>query len=262
MVAPELNLRGARVLVTRPAHQAESLCKKIEAADGEAIRFPTLAIADPADRTALAQSLAHAAHADWAIFVSPNAVARGLPLLRERAPAAALRYAAVGAATAYALSKAGVHDVLVPATRFDSEGLLESLPAEVVKGKTVLLFRGEGGRTLLADTLTARGARVLHAVCYRRIAPSTDPAVLARIAKNEVDVIVATSREGLQNLSTLVPASAWPQICRTPLVVTSPRQADMARTLGFHGPIIEATNTGDDSILLALGAWRSGRNSL
>ena len=226
------------------------------------MRFPALAIADPADRTAFVQSLAQAAHADWAIFISPNAVVRGLPSLREHAPAAGLRYAAVGAATAYALTKAGVHDVLVPATRFDSEGLLECLPAEVVKGRTVLLFRGEGGRTLLADALAARGAKIQHAVCYRRVPAVPNPAMLARVMRNEVDVIVVTSREGLENLPALVPAAGQAALRRAALIVTSPRQAEAARALGFTGPLLQAAKTDDNSIVAALLAWRAGQKSL
>jgi uroporphyrinogen-III synthase len=262
MAGSEGNLHGARVLVTRPAHQTEVLCTKIEAAGGEAIRFPTLAIADPADRDSLNQALAQAASTDWAIFVSPNAVARGLPCLRAASPSATLRYAAVGAATAYALTKAGIHDVLVPANRFDTEGLLECLPPNEVRGKTILLFRGEGGRTLLADTLTARGARVLHAVCYRRVRPIAETAALARVLKDEVDVIVVTSREGLDNLLAMVPATGHATLRRTALIVTSHRQAEAAQAQGFTGPVIEAANTDDDSIVAALRAWRAGRNSL
>lgn len=262
MAGSETELRGARVLVTRPAHQSASLCAAITAAGGEVIPFPTLEIAAPQDDTALAQALAAAASADWVIFTSPNAVARGLPRLRTQTPSPTARYATVGAATAKALREAGVGEVLAPTQRFDSEALLELLPAESVVGQTVLLFRGEGGRTLLADTLTARGARVLHAVCYRRVRPAVDPAALAQLLRGALDVVVVTSREGLENLLALVPANGRAILCQKTLIVTSPRQAESARTLGFSGPILAAVNTDDASILAALGAWRAGRNSL
>jgi len=257
MAGSEKPLRGARVLVTRPVHQAESLCRKIEAAGGEAIRFPTIAIADPFNYEDTVKAIARSNNADWAIFVSPNAVSYGLPLLREHNHAPRLRFAAVGAATAYALSKAGIHDVLVPSTRYDSEGLLDCLPVEEVKGKTILLFRGEGGRALLADTLTARGATVQPVVCYRRVRPVPDADSLAHIVDRETDAIVITSREGLDNLLVLVPEASQAALRNAVLLVTSPRQAEAARAKGFVGSLLQADNT-DDSILNTLVAWRAG----
>ena len=253
----EPDLGGARVLVTRPAHQAKALCALIENAGGQAVRFPTLEITDPTDATLLTQALALAPQADWAIFISPNAVERGLPKLRARQPAPTLRFAAVGAGSAHALHQAGIAEVLIPEKRFDSEGLLEQLPTARVTGCTVLLFRGEGGRALLANTLTARGARVVHALCYRRARPTTaDPAALATLARGDIDIIVTTSVNGLENLVALVPASGKDVLCGTRLVVTSERQARAARALGFHAQINIATGADDHSLLTALRAGR------
>ena len=90
---------------------------------------------------------------------------------RRRSWPARLRAFAPGPGTAAALAAAGIHDVTIPATTFDSEGLL-ALPAlSQVAGKRIAIFRGEGGRDLLGDTLRARGALVDYVDCYRRAAP-------------------------------------------------------------------------------------------
>ena len=70
----EDNLRGARVLVTRPAHQAEALAQLIESAGGVALRLPTVEIAAPADPAALDAVLDRLHEFAYAIFISPNAV--------------------------------------------------------------------------------------------------------------------------------------------------------------------------------------------
>ena len=99
-VVSEDNLRGARVLVTRPAHQAEALVQLIESTGGEALRLPTIEIAAPADPAALDAMLDRLHEFAFAIFISPNAVIQVAPRLRARGGIPpTLRLAAVGQGT-------------------------------------------------------------------------------------------------------------------------------------------------------------------
>lgn len=256
----ENGLRGVRVLVTRPVHQAGSLARLIEQAGGEAIGLPTIEIAPPADPAALDALLARLAEFDMAIFISPNAVRGALARLEARGglpPELAL--AAVGQGTLRALQAAGCSTVLAPTVRFDSEALLELLPRERVAGKHIVIFRGEGGRELLGETLTARGARIFYAVCYRRLPPRTpDVAALARLMRGEIDVITVTSAQGLRNLYDLAGETGRARLLGTPIVVVSERQARACRELGFHAALRVAGQASDAAILESLRAWRSG----
>ena len=57
-------LAGRTLVVTRPLEQADSLCRRIEAGGGRAIRFPVLAIApapDTAELEAIGPDLARLA---------------------------------------------------------------------------------------------------------------------------------------------------------------------------------------------------------
>lgn len=260
---PETQLGGARVLVTRPAHQAGPLAQGIADAGGVPVLLPAIEILDPSDRGTLDRALAAAARASHAIFVSRNAVERGLPALRARGIPATLKFAAVGAATARALEVAGIHDVLRPAQRFDSESLLELLPADAVRGRTVLLFRGEHGRELLADTLAAHGAQVEAAICYRRVRPARpDPAALAQLARGDIDVATVTSVDGLENLVALAGPAGREPLMDTALIVASERVRAAGRMLGFRAAIEVAAGAGDDALLAALGAWRASQKNL
>lgn len=255
-------LGGARVLITRPAHQAETLCHLIAAAGGEPVGLPAIEIAPPADPAALTQVLERLEHFDLAVFVSPNAVRATLAHLNGPLPAA-LTLAAVGDGTRRALAAAGYAQVLAPPERFDSEGLL-ALPAlQNMRGRRVLILRGDSGRELLADGLRSRGAEVTYAECYRRRVPvAPDRTVLARIAGGEVDVAVITSSEALANLLALAGDGARDSLLATPLVVVSARQAQAARALGFRAAIEIAARADDTAILAAVRAWRAARNSL
>lgn len=257
------SLRGARVLVTRPAHQAEALARLIESAGGEAIRLPTIDIVAPTDPAALNAVFDRLHEFAFAIFISPNAVLQAVPLLRAHsAVPKTLRLAAVGQGTRRALHEAGFENVLAPEERFDSESLLELLPRAAVAGGNILIVRGEGGRERLGETLTARGARVSYAECYRRVPPrQPDAAALARLWQGEIDILTITGLAGLRNLYDLAGESGRARLLATPVLLVSERQARAARELGFNAELRVAAQASDAAILTELLAWRATRNS-
>lgn len=242
------NRRGAGILVTRPARQAGALCRAIEAAGGRAIPFPTLEILDPAEPAAAHGLLREAGGFDLLIFVSANAVERAAPFLP---PGLQTPIAAVGDATARALRTRGLEPTLVPADRADSESLLVLPALQQVAGRRVLIVRGDGGRALLAETLTGRGAEVAHAVIYRRVIPAVDPAPLLADWESQVQAIVATSNDGLDNLLALLGPDGKRKALPTPLIVVSARMAAHAQRHGFTRVQV-AGSAGDDAIVRAL----------
>lgn len=251
------------MLVTRPAHQAEALARLIESAGGEAVRLPTVEIIAPTDPAALNAVFDRLHEFAFAIFISPNAVIQAVPLLHGRGGAPkALRLAAVGQGTRRALQEAGFENVLAPEERFDSESLLELLPHTLVTEKNILIVRGEGGRERLGETLTARGARVSHAECYRRVPPrQPDAAALTRLQRGEIDILTITGLAGLRNLYDLAGESGRARLLATPALFVSERQAQAARELGFNAELRVAAQASDAAILTELLAWRATRNS-
>lgn len=261
MGARERPLAGVGVLVTRPAGQAEHLVRLIEAAGGNAIRFPTIAIAPPADPTTLAALFDRLTAFDFAIFISPNAVERALQQLRQRGQTlpAALRVACVGGGSAAALKTHGI-DALAPAERFDSEGLL-ALPAlQQVAGRRVVIFRGDGGRELLGNTLRARGAIVEYGECYRRVRPAADTApLLRRWARGDVAVVSITSVTALNNLYEMLGDTGRQPLRETPIAVLSEAQAAACRKLGFvHAPWVARQAT-DEALVQTIVSWAATR---
>lgn len=247
-------LAGVRVLVTRPAHQSETLSALIEAAGGVALRHPTIEIVAPTDAAALAAVLARLDDFDLAVFVSPNAVTHGLAALRAQRDAwpAALAVACVGPGSARALAEAGLTQALVPA-RYDSEGLLALEPLRAPAGRRVLILRGEGGRELLAETLRRRGAHVEYAECYRRVAPRGGAPALARaFLQGRVDAISVTSADALRNLYEMLAGPARPRLVRTPIAVVSERLRDLAQELGHDARLAVAHAATDEAMVAAI----------
>lgn len=191
------SLQGLRVLVTRPEHQAGPLCQLIERHGGVAVRCPTLLIREPQDWGPALALFDRLATYDLAIFTSVNAVDRALPPIRERGGIPpGLEIAAIGKATARALARHGIDHGLQPEHDFSSEALMALPRFQNVTGQRIVIIRGEGGRTLLAETLTARGARVDHAEVYRRERPTAANVgtLLERWARGEIGAIVVSAR--------------------------------------------------------------------
>lgn len=254
-------LRGTGVLVTRPAHQADKLCRLIEAQGGTTIRFPVIEILGPRDPQALLTAIDRLDEYDIAIFVSANAVSGTLPLIQDRRDwPAHVKRVAIGRGSARMLERFGLPAHLLPEHTFNSESLLDLPQMQAVAGLRIIIFRGENGRELLADTLRERGAQVTYVAAYRRSAPQVDPGgLLQHWQQGEIQIVVITSNEGLQNLFDIVGELGQQWLYDTPLIVVSRRTQRRARELGFsHTPLL-AGEASDEAIVEALITWHQAR---
>lgn len=242
------------VLVTRPAQQAAALAQAVQAAGGSAFVFPALEI-EAVPTSALSEPLARLAEADSVIFISPNAAQYGMAALHSGGcalPAAAQCFA-VGPGTARALAEHGISGVVTPAGQ-DSEALLALPQLHDVAGKQVVIVRGVGGRSLLADTLRDRGAAVSYLECYRRVRPQADAtALLACWQGGGIDAVTVTSAETLHNLAALLGDTGRPLLLRTPLFAPHEKIAEAARHFGVAHVI--ATPGGDAGLVDGLINW-------
>lgn len=254
-------LAGLNVLVTRPSHQADAFCAMIEGAGGRAIRFPVLEILDPEDSKGLL-ALIDALHTfDIAVFISPNAVNKAMNMIHARREFPSdLKVAAIGQKSAQELRRFGHPADICPQARFDSEALLELPEMQSVAGKRVIIFRGDGGREMLGDTLKARGAEVEYANAYRRGRPKADAGPIMYLwSRGELDVITVTSTEGLRNLFDMVGKLGQMWLRRTPLLVGSERMLVTAEELGFKQPPEVAADPSDEAMFEALLRWAATR---
>lgn len=247
----DLPLRGLTIAVTRPRDQAAQLVQRIAQAGGKPVLFPLLDIAAMQDDGVLGEQLSRLSQFDLAIFISPNAVQYGMAAVRSVGGLPArLRIATVGQGSAKALRELSVQNVIAPTERFDSEGLLALPELQDVAGWRVLIFRGDGGRDLLGDTLKERGATVEYAACYRRSKPTQDVGALLGAAP---DVITVTSSEALTYLQQMLEADGGAGWRGIPLFVPHSRIAGLASDLGWQQVV--TTESGDDGLLSGLIAW-------
>ncbi|MCU0803592.1 MAG: uroporphyrinogen-III synthase [Burkholderiales bacterium] len=242
-------------MVTRPAGQADALAGLIESRGGEAVVFPVIEIRDVEDVRPLLDVIDRLDRFDLAIFISPNAVnkAMNLILARRRWPDA-LTAAALGRESEKQLRRHGVARTIAPQGRSDSEALLALPELQAMAGKRVVVFRGDGGRELLGDTLVARGATLEYAECYRRARPVADMTpLLTAWARGEIDAVTVTSSEGLANLFDMVGKLGQQWLRRTPLFAPHARIAENARALGLDNVVL--TDAGDAGLMAGLEAF-------
>jgi uroporphyrinogen-III synthase len=243
-------LNGARVLVTRPAHQAENLSRLISERGGSAIRFPTLAIAAMDNPCPIKNILAHLDRFQWLVFISANAVTmHSYYIDGGKINFKSARIAAIGQATAQALALAGLPVDLMPECGYNSEALLAMPQMQQINGQNILIVRGAGGREELATTLRSRGANVEYLDVYKRIIPDIDSSqVFFLLAQDKLDVITITSSEALQNLLVMLDKEYHQKLLAVPLVVISDRIRQIAAVIGFKR--IAVTSSPSDIAIL------------
>lgn len=221
---------------------------------GRAVLFPVVEIRDIEDAAHVDAIIDRLEDFDLAIFISPNAAARGWQAIHaRRSLPPKLALAAIGGASARELLRLGARSVIAPTEGGDSESLLGLPELQSVAGRRIVIFRGAGGRELLREALESRGARVEYAECYRRVRPEADVATLLRSWDGgDIDALVVTSSEGLRNLCQMLGEGAHERLARTPLFVPHPRIAATARELGLTDIVV--TGAGDLHIAARLEA--------
>jgi uroporphyrinogen-III synthase len=251
-----LPLDGIGVLVTRPQHQATPLCRALEAQGARVVRFPALEIVALAEPRELKGRLAAGERFDLIVFSSANAVRHGAALLDEQRD---LTLAAIGPATARALNQAGYRVAVQSGEGADSDSLLRHPKLKAVAGNRILLVKGSGGRDLLCEELTRRGASVTAIDVYRRERTSPSPAaaaaLAARLAAGEIRVITATSIE--IGMSLLALAEQSRALASLLWLVPGERVAAGLREAGCRGTLLVARSAEDQDLVAALVRWRA-----
>ena len=239
-------LHNVKVLVTRPKQRAAGLCESIRRAGGTALPFAAIEIKEPDDPRNREYARQHIGEFALAIFISPTAVEETCAAIGKLPTTVSI--AAIGSRTARALDAQGMPVDIKP-DGHDSESLLAHprLQQKAVRDQKIIIFRGEGGREVLGDTLTSRGAEVFYADMYRRSLPESPGELEHYLA--QADIITISSNQGLQNLYDL--AADKDSLIRHTLVVPGQRAYRLAKALGF-GNIFMAENATDEACMNTL----------
>lgn len=177
-------------------------------------------------------SLRSALQAPFVVFTSP-AAAQAAATLQPLRVRPGQHWHAVGSGTAAALRRAGVEGVASP-ERMDSEGLLALPGLQRLDGQALGLVTAPGGRGTLVPAFEARGARVLRANVYERVARPLSPRQMARVRTlRHPAVLAVSSGEALQLVVQRADPDTLHRLRALPVVAASDRLAGLAQELGF-----------------------------
>lgn len=240
-----------RVVITRPAGDAQAWVEALQAAGHEALALPLIEVGPVTHIQPVMQAWAQWPEFQAVMFVSAQAVryffdCQPVRSTWTRGP----RCWATGPGTHKALLQAGVPEALIDspaadAAQFDSEALWQRVSVQVQAGsKPVLIVRGQDGdtqpdaalngtgRDWLAQQLQAAGASAQFVVAYERRTATWSSLQKAQAvqAANDASLWCFSSSQAIENLASILPTQSWAQARG---MATHPRIAQTAQALGF-----------------------------
>jgi uroporphyrinogen-III synthase len=255
MGAQRAVLAGRRVVVTRPADQAQDLVARLNHLGATALVVPMIEVVDPDDGgRGLRDAVARCAAGEyrWVVVSSPNGAARLVRGLRTPDDLGGARLCAVGPATAEVLEAAGLQVDLVP-PRFVAESVVESMepPLPDDPAPRVLVPRAAVARDVVPDGLAAMGWQVDVVEAYRTVTAAVDPDAAAGVGA--ADAVTFTSSSTVDRFVETLGLGHLPPV----VVCIGPVTAATARAHGMAG-VVEADehslNGLVDALTGALGA--------
>lgn len=244
-------LAGCRLLVTRPAGQAEELITEIGRRGGDAVHLPLIEIGPAPEPAVVEAAIAAAWSFDWIVFASVNGVRAFHTCLRNtgRDPRAlgTARLAAIGPATRAALEACGLACDLIP-SRYQSEGVIEAIADS--PPRRFLLIRADKGRDVLQRELEARGHEVEQVAAYSSRPVATIGTEAERTLRQfPCDWIVLTS----SSIATAAIRLFGERLREWKIASISPVTTAVLTGAGFP-PTVEALTATTDAMLAAIAA--------
>ncbi|MCD6045855.1 MAG: uroporphyrinogen synthase [Gammaproteobacteria bacterium] len=240
-----------QVVITKPAITAPPLLHRLQTLGLQPLLFPTLEIVANPEVTTYFQNFIKTPF-NMALFISPTAVHYAMKLCAlnpDTWPTA--HFIAQGPGTAKALLQYGFSNIVTPEKDYSSEALFALSLLKNTKGQKIAIFKGKGGRGLLAPYLQQQGATVTLFDCYERRCPLPSLVLEDSIQTPKNSLFIVTSSAGLHNLALLLHFAQpmnRPDWRDCQLLLINDKMQSLARKLGHKGKIYVANNASDEAI--------------
>lgn len=193
-------LYGLRVMVTRPADQAEPLYDSLRNLGAEVMPYPTIATSestDPASWDEFEKYLKDNSSEKWLIFTGENGVRYFLDQYISRfgdiRKLGGFKIAAVGAGTQEALERSHLIPDFIPATATIRAFIEEFKQKENLAEISIVRIRGSLADNRIEDAFGPLVKKMLSLESYRTFNPEWPGSMRERLFKYPPDVIIFTS---------------------------------------------------------------------
>lgn len=232
-----LPLSGKRILVTRPAGQADEFAGLLKTKGAQAIKMPLIKIVPPKDLRRLDRTINNIYNYNWVVFTSVNGVNCFMDRLKKNNAAIkklkSIRFAAIGSRTAQRLKRFGLKAELVP-DQFRQEALGEEIIKRLKRGARILLAQAEGSRDVLARMLKAQGFKVSILPIYRTMPVTNYKSRLREmLLEGRIDIVTLTSSSCVRAFVSLTQDNLRKYLNKVVIAVIGPVCRDTAKKLGL-----------------------------
>jgi uroporphyrinogen-III synthase len=223
-------MAGRTVLVTREEEPDGPLARALRERGARPLSVPLLETLPPEDPGDLRREAGRLAEYDWVVLTSvraADALAEAVPGI----PDPAVRFAAVGPATAERLRRRGVTAAAVGGEGGADLVAVMDGSGGALRGKRVLFPAADRARPETAAALEAAGAAVRCVVAYRTVARAdAEPRLAGALAAETVDAVTFTSPSAVEAFAAARPEGSPPPPVAAAL---GPITARAAGRLGF-----------------------------
>jgi uroporphyrinogen III methyltransferase / synthase len=201
-------LTNKTIIITRAVEQSSNFANLLKEEGANVIEMSALEITPPSSWQSLDQSISKLNSIDWLILTSGNGVNyffnRLIDLGKDLRALNNIKIAVVGKKTAETLEKFYLKPDFIP-PNFIADSLVENFPEDLTN-KTILFPRVEtGGRAILVEELTSKGAQVIEVSAYESACPSNiNLSSWEALINKEVNVITFASSKTVKNFNILI----------------------------------------------------------
>ncbi|WP_308255555.1 uroporphyrinogen-III synthase [Geminocystis sp. GBBB08] len=201
-------LAGETILVTRAASANSQFREMLETKGGIVLEFPALVIKPPSTWQKLDQAIANLTEYDWLILTSANGVEyffqRLYHLGKDKNDLHTIKIAVVGTTTEQYLQQYDLKADFIPPD-FIADSLVKNFPEKLSQQKILFPRVESGGREILVQELSQKGAKITEIPAYQSGCPDfIDETAWDAIRNEVISIITFASSKTVKNFYDLV----------------------------------------------------------
>ncbi|MCB2229454.1 uroporphyrinogen-III C-methyltransferase [bacterium] len=237
-------LFGQRVMITRPADQAEPVYRHLRDLGAEVLSYPTIATRECADLDGWSRFDRLPEYNRWLILTSENAVRyfvdQYVNRYKDIRKLSTFKIAAIGYGTARAMEHYHLSPDFVPSKATVTTLSREMIEQLTLSGANVVRVRGNLADSTAEDALSAIGANIVPLTVYETFTPTWPENLKEKLFRYLPDFIVFTSGSSADGLVANLSADELNRLSGCKVVSIGPSTTKVIEHLGMK-VTVEAT---------------------